>query len=95
VLTKRNHSRFYLRNGTKSRIVTDRQDRERNGLDLTSDAFNPEGFYVGSSPGAIHWTVTYRGPEQGAAIEDCGFAKTAEAAQAIANCHWRGLLYAR
>ena len=74
---------------------------ERNGLDLTSDAFNPEGFYVGSylvaapAPGAIHWTVTYRGPEQGAAIEDCGFAKTTEAAQATANSHWRGLFYAR
>jgi hypothetical protein len=69
---------------------------ERRDLDMTADAFSPAGFYLGcylvAHPGAgIHWNVTYRGPEQGAAVEDCGFATTLAAAQAIAESHWRGL----
>jgi len=69
---------------------------ERRDLDMIADAYNPAGFYIGSylvaHPGAgIHWNVTYRGPEQGAAVEDCGFATTLAAAQAIAESHWRGL----
>jgi hypothetical protein len=69
---------------------------ERRDLDMTADAFCPSGFYLGSylvaHPGAaLHWNVTYLPPHQGAAPEQCGFATTLAAAQAIAESHWRGL----
>jgi hypothetical protein len=36
-----------------------------------------------------HWNVSYRGPHEGAAIEDLGFASTPDMAKTIAESHWR------
>jgi len=72
----------------------DRLTWERRGEDRTADAFDPAGFYVGSylvaAPTAgIQWNVTYSGPQQSSDVDQCGFATTPEAAQAVAEDHWR------
>jgi hypothetical protein len=70
---------------------------ERCANGFLADAFDPAGRYAGcylvEAPplGTIHWNVIYRGPHQGAAVAPCGFATAPEAAQAIADDHWRKL----
>jgi hypothetical protein len=61
---------------------------------LIADAVDAVGGYVGAYRIALTgclWNVTYRGPAIGAAVEDCGFASTPDAAKTIANDHRRRL----
>jgi hypothetical protein len=67
---------------------------DHNPADLTADAFAPDGRYLGAYRITLigcHWCVSYRGPHQGAPIEDCGFATTPDAAKMVADDHSRRL----
>jgi hypothetical protein len=66
---------------------------ERRDSDWFADAFNVHRAYAGSYRLATDcsgfWQITYRGPEQGASIYDCGFGRSLDAAMTIAESHWR------
>jgi hypothetical protein len=72
----------------------DRLTWDHSATDLIADAFAGDGSYVGAYRIELigcHWIVSYRGPHQGAAVEQCGFASTPEGAKTIANDHRRRL----
>jgi hypothetical protein len=74
--------------------LPDRLTWDTSAPDLLADAFAPDGRYLGSYRimliGCL-WCVAYLPPFQGAAVEQCGSATTAEGAKAIADSHRRRL----
>jgi hypothetical protein len=70
-------------------LFPDRLTWDAQGADLIADAVDPVSCRIALI--GCHWNVTHRGPAIGAAVEDCGFASTPDAAKTIANDHRRRL----